>query len=287
MALGGHVINADSMAVYSELSVLTARPGPEPLGQVPHRLYGVVSGKEPFSVGAWLDRAEAEIAAAWEAGAVPVVAGGTGLYFEALTRGLADIPEPPADIRKKWRQAHETLPPDALLAELGARDPEMARRLEGGDAQRIVRALEVIDATGRSLADWQRDAPKPPVLAAAEVLRVVVVPGRETVYARTDARVGEMIEKGAIDEVEALLALNLAQDAPVMKAIGVPELGAHLRGELCLTDALARMRTRTRRYAKRQLTWIRGRMADWRHVGSRAQGLACLARPRRNSHLTR
>ncbi|VAW15746.1 tRNA dimethylallyltransferase [hydrothermal vent metagenome] len=276
LALGGWIVNADSMQIYSELSILTARPGIEAEAAVPHRLYGVVSGKERFSVGAWLARAEAEISAAWAARAVPIVVGGTGLYFEALTQGLAVIPQVPVDICEKWRRFAAASRPETLYAELEVQDPQMAQKLSPGDSQRIVRALEVIDATGRSLAEWQRDTPRPPLISAAAVRRIVVAPDRQAIYARTDARVGEMVDRGAIAEVGALLALNLIPDAPVMKAIGVPELGAHLRGELELGDALEQMRTQTRRYAKRQLTWIRGRMADWHHVGSHAQGLARL-----------
>ncbi len=276
MAIGGRVINADAMAVYSQLSILTARPGPEAQGAAPHRLYGIVSGAEHFSVGTWLARAEAEISAAWTAGAVPVIVGGTGLYFEALTQGLAEIPSTPVNLREKWRQFARASAPGDLHAELERLDPPMARRLSCGDSQRIVRALEVIDSTGRSLADWQRDAPRPPLLSAADIRRVVVVPVRDAIYSAADARVGEMIDRGALEEVKALRGLNLSPGAPVMKAIGVPELGAHLSGVLDLEEAVDRMRTQTRRYAKRQLTWIRGRMADWHHVDCGDQGLACL-----------
>jgi len=272
--LGGWVINADSMQVYSELSILTARPTAKREAALPHRLYGVVSGQERFSVGAWLGLAEAQISAAWSAGAIPVVVGGTGLYFEALTKGLTEIPEVPQRLREKWRQFGADHPIETLHAELGARDPEMARRLQVGDSQRLIRALEVIDATGRSLADWQRDANRPTVLKGADTTHIVLAPDRQILYARTDARAVDMVDKGALGEVEALLARNYADTSPVMKAIGMAELGAHLGGGLPLDDAITQMQTRTRHYAKRQFTWIRGRMADWVQVRSVSDGLA-------------
>lgn len=273
-ALGGWVINADSMQVYAELSILTARPSAELETAIPHRLYGGISGQERFSVGDWLNMAKTEINAAWSAGAVPVVVGGTGLYFEALTKGLAEIPEVPQHLREKWRRFGADQPLETLLAELEARDPEMARRLNSGDPQRILRALEVIDATGRSLADWQRDTDGPRLLEGADLSCVVLAPERQALYSRTDARAGAMIDKGALGEVEALLAKNFADTAPVMKAIGVRELGAHLEAGLPLDDAIIQMQTRTRHYAKRQFTWIRGRMADWIQVRSVSEGLA-------------
>lgn len=264
--LGGVVVNADSMQVYSQLRVLTARPSPEDEARAPHRLYGSVSGVEAFSTGAWLALAEAEAVAAWDVGQVPIFAGGTGLYFEALTNGLAVVPQIPSGIRDKWRQYKDHSEAGGLSAELARRDPEMAERLKPGDSQRILRALEVIDATGRSLADWQRDAHSPSVLAGVDVVRLVLAPPRQTIYERCDARNLQMIGNGALDEVQALLAAEFSADAPVMKAIGVAELGAHLAGEMPLEDALEKMRTQTRRYAKRQLTWARGRMGAWTWV---------------------
>jgi tRNA dimethylallyltransferase len=260
---GGVIINADSMQVYAELRVLTARPSPAEEAEAPHRLYGVVSGAEPFSVGQWLAAAEAEIRQARAAAAMPILVGGTGLYFGSLLKGLAEIPEIPDEVRQRWRDLGETGGAGALRAALAARDPEMAARLVAGDPQRLIRALEVVDATDRSLADWQRDPPRPPLLDPETTCRIVLGPPRQTVYARADARVVRMLRAGALEEVSGLLALGLPTGSPVMKAIGVGELAAHLRGDVTLDAAMDRMRTATRRYAKRQLTWFRNRMADW------------------------
>lgn len=262
---GGAVVNADSMQVYSELRVLTARPSREEMALAPHRLYGVVSGARPFSVGLWLERAAEALDAARAEGRVPIVVGGTGLYFEALTRGLAAVPPIPERIREKWRRlrAEQGLP--ALRAALAAHDAGEAARTGSDDPQRLVRALEVLEATGRPLSQWQGE-PAPSLLDASRCLRVVLAPPRTTVYARADERAGRMLEQGALAEVEALLARGLAADAPVMKAIGVAECAAVLDRSLSRDAALERMRTRTRRYAKRQLTWFRNRMADWRWI---------------------
>lgn len=275
----GIIINADSMQVYSDLKILTARPTPEEEAIVPHRLFGVVPAGAQFSVGDWLARTETEIKSAWSAGAVPVVVGGTGLYFEALTKGLAVIPDIPTPIRQKWRDFGAAATNDRLLEELATRDAEMAQRLKEGDRQRLLRALEVVDATGRSLADWQRDPTRQPLLQTGKVGKVVLAPPRQAIYARADARVVAMVEAGALDEVKALLALRLPAHSPVRKAIGVAELGGHLAGDLTLDEAMEKMRTQTRRYAKRQLTWARGRMADWQWVETPAQGQAKLDGP--------
>jgi tRNA dimethylallyltransferase len=260
--LGGTVINADSMQLYRELRLLTARPSEADEAVAPHRLYGVVSASEAFSVGRWLEAAQAAIAEARDAGSVPILVGGTGLYFKALIEGLAPIPDIPFEVRAYRREQAARLTPEALHRELAARDPGVAAKLRSSDPQRIVRALEVIDATGVSLSEWQ-GAPAAPALLADDVLRFVIAPEREPLYAAIDARFDRMIENGAIEEVEALLALGLDDSLPAMRAHGVRELRAYLAGANSLEDAQTKSKTGSRRYAKRQMTWARRYMADW------------------------
>jgi len=250
------------MQVYRELAVLTARPSAADMSRAPHRLYGTSSAAEAYSVGSWLDHAARAIAEASDAGRVPILVGGTGLYFKALTEGLAAIPDMPPDIREHWRERAEAQGPEQLHRELAARDPAMAARLRPTDPQRIVRALEVIDATGVSLAQWQ-GASAIPVLPPQGVLKLVVAPEREPLYAAIDARFESMIGEGALEEVTALLALGLDPSLPAMRAHGVRELGAYLAGASNLEDAVAKAKTETRRYAKRQVTWFRNQMPGW------------------------
>ena len=259
---GGTVINADSMQVFRELHVLTARPGGSEEASVPHRLYGMVGAAEAYSVGRWLAAAARAIGEARAAGRLPILVGGTGLYFKALTEGLAPVPDIPEEVRAYWRVEAERLGRDALRAVLAARDPAMAARLDRADPQRVVRALEVIDATGVSLAEWQ-GGNTAPVLAGAEMLRLVIAPEREPLYATIDARFDTMLERGAIEEVRLLLSLNLNWGLPAMRAHGVRELGAYLERAASLDDAVAKSKTETRRYAKRQMTWARRYMSDW------------------------
>jgi tRNA dimethylallyltransferase len=259
---GGTVINADSMQVFRELHVLTARPGGSEEASVPHRLYGMVGAAEAYSVARWLAAAARAIAEARAAGRLPILVGGTGLYFKALTEGLAPVPEIPEEVRAYWRVEAERLGRDALRAVLAARDPAMAARLDRADPQRVVRALEVIDATGVSLAEWQ-GGNTAPVFAGAEMLRLVIAPEREPLYTTIDARFDTMLERGAIEEVRLLLSLNLDWGLPAMRAHGVRELGAYLEGAASLDDAVVKSKTETRRYAKRQMTWARRYMSDW------------------------
>jgi tRNA dimethylallyltransferase len=261
-SLHGTVINADSMQVYRELGVLTARPTSADMTRAPHRLYGVISAAEAYSVGRWLDDAARAIAETAEAGRVPILVGGTGLYFKALTEGLAPIPDVPPEIREHWRERGELLGAVELHRELTARDPAMAARLSPTDPQRVVRALEVIDATGVSLAEWQ-GAATAPALPPYGVVRLVVAPEREPLYAAIDARFDLMMGQGALDEVRALLSLGLDHGLPAMRAHGVRELGAYLAGGSSLGEATAKAKTETRRYAKRQMTWLRRFMKDW------------------------
>jgi tRNA dimethylallyltransferase len=263
-ALNGVVINADSMQVYRELRVLSARPTPDEEMLAPHRLYGVVPAAERFSVGKWLGRVEAELDAAWQGGVVPVVTGGTGLYFKALEEGLAPMPPVPDRVRAKWAARLRLLGAPALHRQLAVHDPLTAARLERHDGQRIVRALEVFDASGRTLGAWQADqGPAISLLAGARVVRFVLWPPRQALYERCDLRFLKMIEMGALDEAAAIKALLLDDGLPVMKALGVRQLIEHLRGHCTMDEATRASQTWTRRYAKRQMTWFRSNMISW------------------------
>ena len=255
----GVVINADSMQVYAELRVLTARPTERDEADVPHRLYGALPAAEACSAGHWRELALAEIDHAHAAGKLPVICGGTGLYIKALTEGLSPMPEVPEDIRTSCRERLAELGVAALHAELSARDPVMAERLEPTDGQRIVRALEVLDATGRSLADWQSIPPGGPP-AGLRFLTILLMPPRDWLYERCDRRLAAMMEEGALDEVRRLTAMGLDPALPAMKALGVKELGEYLAENMGFEDALAAAQQATRNYAKRQMTWFRNQI---------------------------
>jgi tRNA dimethylallyltransferase len=261
--LGGIIINADSMQVYRELSVLTARPSNADLARAPHRLYGHVAGAQGYSAGRYVREVSAVLSEAAAAGQVPILVGGTGLYFKALLDGLSPVPDIPTDVRARWRAAAESLSQADLHAELAKRDPAMAARLPAGDRQRIVRALEVIEATGRSLADWHQD-PQQRTLDADRVNLLVVTPEREKLYRRCDARFDIMMREGAVDEVRRLMALKLSPDLPVMRALGVAPLAGYLLGRMLKDDAVELAKIETRQYAKRQLTWLRKHMMSWK-----------------------
>jgi tRNA dimethylallyltransferase len=261
-ALGGVVINADSMQVYRDLRVITARPTAAEEARVPHRLYGHVDAAENYSTGRWCrDVAEVLDEAARE-GCVPIFVGGTGLYFKALTSGLAAVPPIPADIREavRGRLASEGVAP--LYNELLERDPKTAHRLMPNDRSRISRALEVVLATGRSLSDWHAHG-LPPLIAGARAAKVFITCARTELVRRIGVRFGAMLEAGALDEVRALAARGLDPTLPAMKAHGVPWLVRHLNGEISLDEAAAGAIMDTRRYAKRQVTWFRNQMTDW------------------------
>ena len=260
-AFDGVVINADSMQVYRELDVLTARPTPADLARVPHRLYGVMDGTTACSADLWRDLAEAEIEAAWGADKLPIVVGGTGLYLRALMQGFSPIPDIPEDVRARVRATCAAEGKERFHAMLAARDPLMAARLLPSDGQRMMRAMEVIEATGRSLADWQAE-PAQGGVPGARFLLLALVPPRDDLYARCDARFDLMLQQGALDEVRALDALGLDPMLPVMKALGVPELRKYLHGEWNLDEAAEKAKTLTRRFAKRQCTWIRNQFPD-------------------------
>jgi tRNA dimethylallyltransferase len=261
--LRGTVINVDSMQVYRELAVLTARPSQADMQLAPHRLYGTVEAREAYSAGRWLEAAARALRQAEAEGSMPIFVGGTGLYFKALTEGLAPIPDVPPDIRKAWRKEAQRIGTGGLYAELQVRDPVMAAKLRPSDPQRILRALEVIDATSVSLAEWQQGGAAAPLLGAEGLLKIVIAPEREPVYAAIDARFDRMIEQGAIEEVRALLALGLDPALPAMRAHGVRELAAYLSGNSSLAASVEKSKTESRRYAKRQMTWLRRFMQDW------------------------
>ncbi|MFG1309111.1 tRNA (adenosine(37)-N6)-dimethylallyltransferase MiaA [Xanthobacter tagetidis] len=258
----GVVLNADSMQVYGDLSVITARPSVADLGRAPHLLYGHVDADTDYSVGRWTDDARDAIAALRAEGRTPILVGGTGLYFRALTQGLAAVPPIPPEVREGVRGRAEGEANAALHARLLARDPATGARLNVNDRQRVLRALEVLEATGRPLAQWQADA-QPPVLAPEDCVRLVLVAEREELRRRIDARFLAMLDQGALAEVAALAARGLDAARPVLKAHGVPALMRHLAGEIGLDAAAAEGQADTRRYAKRQDTFFRHQMADW------------------------
>jgi tRNA dimethylallyltransferase len=259
------VVNADALQIYRDLSVLSARPAPEEEALVPHHLFGVADAAEAWSVGRWLREAEPVLEGVAARGRPAVVVGGTGLYFRALTQGLAQLPAVPAEVRANVAERFDRLGEAAFREELRTRDPAAEARIFPGDRQRLARAFEVHEATGRSLSDWQADAA--PVFAR-DFRAAVLEPPRDELYARCDARFGAMVDAGALEEVRALLARGLDAALPAMKAVGVRELGAHLSGELGLEEAIAHARQQTRRYAKRQLTWLRNQTPDWPRISS-------------------
>ena len=259
---GARIINADSQQVYRELRVLTARPTPDDEALVSHRLYGVVSVADPCSAGRWRDLALTEADAAWEAGELPIFVGGTGLYFRALTRGLADIPAIPPAVRTKAEEHLRKWGPRGLHEDLSHRDPVMGARLEPTDRQRITRAWEVLEGTGVSLADWQESGPDELRLPGSAVKYVLSLP-RELLRARIDGRFSTMIADGALAEVAALRDAGFDRELPAMKAQGVRALLRHLEGDITLDQAIALGQASTRQYAKRQMTWFRHQMEDW------------------------
>ncbi|MFG1426703.1 tRNA (adenosine(37)-N6)-dimethylallyltransferase MiaA [Roseixanthobacter glucoisosaccharinicivorans] len=267
--MGGVVINADSMQVYGDLRVLTARPSREEEARVPHRLYGHAAANDDYSVGRWLADVIAAIATARQEGQLPIVIGGTGLYFRALTQGLVAIPPIPPQMRTAIRAAAEGESAPVLHSRLATLDPETAFRLSPNDRQRILRALEVVEATGRSLAAWQRST-QPPALAPEGLVQRVLHLDREVLRRQIDRRFEAMMEGGALEEVERLAARHLAADRPLLKACGVPPLMRHLAGDLSRADAITQGQTDTRHYAKRQETWFRNQMPDWPRTSPQA-----------------
>jgi len=256
----GTVINADSMQVYRQLDVLTARPGPADLARAPHRLYGHLFADAPCSVGRWLKMAETEIAAAWADGRLPIVVGGTGMYIKALLEGLAEVPEVAPTVRAEAEALYARLGPEAFAEGLAVLDPQTAARFPATDRQRMTRAWEVAMATGRPLSAWHKDPPaSPPIPGRFAVVKLV--PERAQLYRACDARFDQMMAGGAIEEVRALAALKLDAALPAMKAVGVPELLRHVEGGAPLGECIGEAKRATRQFAKRQLTWLRNQMA--------------------------
>jgi tRNA dimethylallyltransferase len=259
-AFGATIVNADSMQVYSDLRILTARPTAEEERQAPHRLFGEVDGSVNFSAGSWSRRAAKIVT---EIGDKPVIfVGGTGLYFRALTEGLSDMPSVPDAVRAQIREKAKGRPTADLHADLAALDPETAARLEASDRQRTLRALEVFAATGRPLASFQ-GARKRPALERDQWAGLFLDCDRETLYRRIDARFDAMLKEGALDEVERLAERRLDPALPVMRAVGVRHLAEHLGGRLSLAEAAERSKRDSRRYAKRQFTWARHQLAGF------------------------
>ena len=257
-ALDGTIINADSLQIYRDLSVLTARPDRAAARLVPHRLYGYLDAAERGSAAAWRKLAQDEIAAATGAGRLPIIVGGTGLYLRALTQGLAPIPDIPEEIRKEAITLHRALGGARFRERLAALDPAAAQRLPASDTQRLVRAFEVVRATGVPIAAWQRRPHQP---LPCRFATIQLMPPRDLLYETCNRRFAVMITAGALAEAAALFARRLDPDLPAMKAIGLPELFAHLRGELPLAAAVAAGQRATRHYAKRQITWLRHQSA--------------------------
>jgi tRNA dimethylallyltransferase len=262
----GVVINADSMQVYDTLRVLTARPSPDDMEGVEHLLYGHVAASQTYSTGQWLRDVTSVIAQTWGRGQLPVLVGGTGLYFKALTGGLSDMPQVPADIRAHYRMALAQDGAEALHAELARRDPEMAETLNPGDSQRIVRALEIVVATGQSLKQFQAK-PGQAVIEPEHAEKFVVLPERPVLHQRINTRFEKMLDAGAVEEVQALLALEPEPDAPALKAIGVSQIAAMLEGRIDRDAVIETASAATRQYAKRQMTWFRNQMGeDWQRL---------------------
>ncbi len=263
-ATGGEIVNADSMQIYAGLPVLTAGPTPEELAAAPHHLFGVVDAADGWSVGRWQAAAIIALRDIARHDRPAIVVGGTGLYFKALTHGLADVPPVSESQREVSSLLYAAQGEPEFRDHLAALDPAAETRIEIGDRQRLVRAHAVAVATGRALSEWQADTR--PVLAAGDWKGLVLEPPRAELYARCDARLSAMVEHGALAEVAAMEARGLRPPLPALKAVGYRELAAHLRGETTLEEALDAARQETRRYAKRQLTWFRNQTPDWERV---------------------
>jgi tRNA dimethylallyltransferase len=263
-AVVGEIINADSMQLYADLRVLTARPPPAETARAPHHLFGVADAADGWSVGRWLRAATEVLDQILGRGRDAVVVGGTGLYFRALTQGLAEIPPVPAEARRQAEADFERMGEAAFRARLATADPAAAARIAPGDRQRLARAWEVHAATGTPLSDWQ--SASEPALSPGTWRAVALDPPRAALYARCDARLAAMVEAGALEEVAALVARDLDPTLPAMKAVGVREFAAQVAGEATPAEALAAAQRETRRYAKRQATWMRGQMADWPRI---------------------
>jgi len=259
--LGGAIVNADSMQQYRELRIVTARPTYDEHSRAPHFLYGHHTADQPSSAGQWLDQAIRTIDEIKAQERVPIVVGGTGLYLQALLRGIAPVPEVPGEVRARTSERFEALGVPGFHQDLAKRDPEQAALLKPADRQRLIRAAEVLEATGKSLLYW-KGLPRKRVALPDPVVGFALMPPRPELHARIERRLHRMIDAGALNEVEALRDKQLDPDLPLMKAVSVPELMAHIDGELDLAAAIKRATEKTRQYAKRQLTWFRHQLPE-------------------------
>ena len=266
----GTVINADSLQVYRELPILTAQPSPATQAAVPHRLYGFLPALERCNAARWTTLARAEIGAALAENRLPIVVGGTGLYLRSLRHGLAPMPDIAEGVRDAAKARLAALGKAAFHAELVRRDPAMGARILPNDSQRMVRAWEVMEATGRSLADWQARQDDPSENGVPRFLTLVIMPERARLYAACDARFRAMVEEGALAEAASLQSLE--PGLPAYKALGLRELLGHVRGECTLEEAILAAQQATRRYAKRQMTWFRHQVADARQFPNETVG---------------
>ncbi|RFC68186.1 tRNA (adenosine(37)-N6)-dimethylallyltransferase MiaA [Mesorhizobium denitrificans] len=258
----GVIINADSMQVYDGLRLLTARPDDVDLNAADHRLYGHGPPEHAYSTAEWLRDVEGVVLK----GRAPIFVGGTGLYFTSLTEGLSSMPAIPSEIRAHWRGRAQAEGAASLHAVLSERDPETAARLRNTDGQRIVRALEVLEASERSILHWQQQR-ETPLVDLASARAIVIEPERQALAERIARRFDLMMEQGALAEAESLLSRKLDPLLPIMKAIGLRELGAYLDGEFSIDEAISRAKTATRQYAKRQMTWFRNQFGpEWQRV---------------------
>lgn len=256
---GGAIINADSMQVYADLQVLTSRPSPEDLARAPHFLFGHVDGANPYSVGRWLAEVDATLREVRAANLLPILVGGTGLYFKALTQGLSAIPDVPEAVRSRVRADAEGVAVADLHARLMALDPETAARLRPTDPQRVLRALEVFAATGEPLVRFQTER-QPPLLGSDDYAGFLLLPERAHSTRAIDERLDRMVAEGALAEVDALGRRGLDPSLPVMRALGMPPFLDHLRGRTTLDEALTLAKSQTRHYAKRQVTFGRNQL---------------------------
>ncbi|WP_417230163.1 tRNA (adenosine(37)-N6)-dimethylallyltransferase MiaA [Brevundimonas sp.] len=263
---GAVILNADSQQLYADLRILSARPTAEDEARAEHRLYGIADAADAWSVGRWSRAVMPVLAELAAEGRPALLVGGTGLYFNALTRGLADIPDIPDSVRDEIGALYDSAGEGSVRRRLVEADPESEAAIASGDRQRLIRALAVLTVTGQPLSVWRADTR--PLLTAGSWTAMVIEPPRDRLYAACDARVAAMVEHGALDEVRALVARRLDPTLPAMKAVGVRDFVAHLRGEVSLSEAISAVQQATRNYAKRQLTWFRNQTPDWaRHPG--------------------
>ena len=255
----GLIINADSMQVYKQLNLLTARPQTECLKMAPHRLYGILDADDPCSVGRWLDLVIVEVERAWVQKKLPIIVGGTGMYIKALLSGLAPIPSIPPSSRADIIELYEKLGENLFRKELALLDPEATIRINQGDSQRLIRAFEVVKVTGRSLSDWQKEQTNAS-FADTSFGVIALLPERQDIYSQVNVRFDWMIKNGVMDEVRDVLHLQLDKNLPLMKAVGLPELLSVFNGETDLESAKNDAKKATRRLAKRQLTWFRNQL---------------------------